>query len=102
MDKILLIFLFALLAGCSTDLKVEIECDGRWSGYIHDASYDGYGNQTIDPSGSGILVAVVQKESSGNGQLTVKIIDKGWIIKNRVVDEATTTASYGMVTVSSY
>ena len=66
-----------------------------WSGSIGDSTKQGCGSAVYQVEGDlGFVVAVVQKQDAEMLPLTVEI----WI-DNEMRDTATTTASYGLVTV---
>ena len=66
-----------------------------WSGSIGDSTKQGCGSAVYQVEGDlGFIVAVVQKQDAEMLPLTVEI----WI-DNEMRDTATTTASYGLVTV---
>lgn len=81
-------------------VQVHIICEGSWSGAIGDISsqstYDGSGEDTIDlKDAKGVVSAAIQKKSGDSSELKVEIIKDGKVIK-----EGSTTAEYGVVTVS--
>lgn len=81
--------------------QVRITTEGSWSGSvgsINSATYDGKGNKVIDVENveHDILTAVIQKSGGNSGELKVEILKDGNVIK-----EGSTTAAYGVVTVSS-
>jgi len=81
--------------------QVRITTSGSWSGSIgsiDQSTYDGAGDKTIDVKdvSGGILVAVIQKQGGDSSELKVEILKDGKVIK-----EGSTTAAYGVVTVSS-
>jgi len=82
----------------SATFTIQIESNTSWSGSIGaDASsrtIEGYGGETWEVTGT-IAVAVIQKQTDC-GYLTVSILQGG-----RVLDSQTTSAAYGVVTVSS-
>ena len=68
-----------------------------WSGQVGDSTQEGCGRRDLEiTSDLGVFVAVVQKKSDDSKALTVRITPSGGIPK-----EATTTASFGVVTVSA-
>ena len=82
-------------------VQVHIIADSEWSGSIGDAgsqsSYDGSGEDTIDlGDGGNIVSAVIQKKTADSSELKVEILKDG-----KVVKEGSTTAEYGVVTVST-
>lgn len=82
-------------------VQVHVTYDGSWSGSIGDVSsqstYSGTGEDTIDlPDAQSIVSAVVQKQSGDTSELKVEILKDGKVIK-----EGTTSAEYGVVTVST-
>jgi len=88
-----------LIAGCTSDYKVKIESNTSWSGSFGGTTIDGSNNQTIDIPDEDIVCVVVQKQTQ-NGFLTVKMVDEGNnIFAPEDVDQKTTTAAYGVVTV---
>lgn len=77
--------------------RVEITApDGaEWSGHVGDHSIDGSGSDTEEFSDMAITAAVVQKQDGGSWELHVALVgDDG-----EIVDEASTNAVYGIVTV---
>ena len=95
-----LMLLVVFSSGCTGNEKIEIKiiCSSGWSGSISDddgsKSVDGSGGETFEMAGGGIVVAVIQKKGA-SGTLTVQILEDG-----EVVETQTTTAEYGVVTVS--
>ena len=92
-----------LMAGTSTKEPTQAEVRVRagaatcWSGQIGDATRDGCGLATYPVSSDlGIIVAVVQKKADDPNPLTVEV----WI-NGEIADTATTSAAYGIVTVSA-
>jgi hypothetical protein len=92
-----------LLAGTvaptATTARVTVfaETSLCWSGSIGDATQEGCGRRDYDiTSDLGIFAAVVQKQSDDTKTLTVRITPTGGESK-----EATTTAAYGVVTVTA-
>jgi ribosomal protein L37E len=77
---------------------IVIESDTSWMGSIggdgSSKSISGYGSATYDVTGY-IVSAAIQKQTS-YGYLTVKIVRDG-----KILDSQTTTAPYGVVTVSA-
>ena len=96
--------------GCGKfNAVVSVEYTGPWSGAIgglgDSTSYDGIGNKTIEFGQVGYLCAVVQKMSNDNATMTVKIIQqkRGYLFspdEDVVVKSGSTSAQYGVVTVS--
>ena len=83
----------------ATTARVTVFADTSlcWSGSIGDATHEGCGRRDIDISNDlGIFVAVVQKQSDDSKALTVRITPTGGKAK-----ESTTTAAYGVVSVSA-
>jgi ribosomal protein L37E len=85
--------------GMSTaDFEIRIECDTSWAGSIgggtSQRSIEGSGSETWTVT-STMAVAVIQKQTDW-GTLTVRILKN-----SRVVAQQTTTAAYGVVTVSA-
>jgi hypothetical protein len=81
-------------SGCST-LQCKVVSNTSWSGPVGNSTKSGTGNASFDiSSGDG---AVIQKETT-SGTLTVKIVSDG-IFGESVIDEGTTTAAYGIVSV---
>ena len=78
---------------------IEIESDTSWMGSIggdgSSRSIDGHGSQTWKLTGYTVVSAVIQKTTE-YGYLTVRILKDG-----KIVDSQTTTAAYGVVTVSA-
>jgi hypothetical protein len=90
--RIIAVMALALLAGgCST--KFEVQSDTGWSGYVNDHSVAGTGSATYSAEIG--QAATFQKNSEG-GYLKARA--KGWYGDDRWV---TTTAPYGVVTVST-
>ena len=95
------IMLFCLIvpigvsAGSAT---IKISYNGDWSGSIGEddstRSVSGSGTKTYSETGS-IIVAVIQKQDDSTDTLRVEIIVDG-----KVVESESTTASYGVVSVS--
>lgn len=85
----------------ASGVQVKIIYEGSWSGNIATAgassSYDGTGDETIDVNASSfdIVSAVIQKTDSDSSELKVQIIKDG-----KVVKESSTSAEYGVVSVS--
>lgn len=80
---------------------VRIAFDGSWQGSITtdgtSKSIDGTGTANYTISGDPTVVAVnAQKQSDGDGELTVQILEDG-----EVVGEQSTTASYGVAQATS-
>jgi len=104
--KLLLIFLISVFfISCADDLRVDIESDTSWSGYFGNKTVDGSGNKSIDIPDDRPQCATAQKETE-LGFLTAKMIAERKGIAaifgdEKVEDEATTTAAYGLVTVCS-
>lgn len=95
-------FIVGLVAGSSVDEPTQAEVRVRagaetcWSGQIGDATREGCGLATYPVSSDlGIVVAVVQKKADDPNPLTVEV----WI-NGAIADTATTSAAYGIVTVS--
>lgn len=78
---------------------IEIESNTSWMGVIGGdgsmRSINGYGSQTWKLTGYRVVSAVIQKQTE-EGYLTVRILKDG-----KVVDKQTTTAPYGIVSVSA-
>jgi hypothetical protein len=78
--------------------SIKIESNTSWSGSIgadgSSRTIEGYGSETWKVTGT-IAVAVIQKQTE-YGYLTVSILRDG-----RVLDSQTTTAAYGVVSVSA-
>ena len=83
----------------SSGVEVQVSGSGSWSGSYGDTSgqqsVDGSGTQTFQMDNPDIVSAVFQKKSGGSGTLTVEIIENG-----NVVESKSTSAEYGVVTVS--
>ena len=88
-------FLGSLLGGT---VKIKVVYAGSWEGSIGDdagqRSVQGSGTQSFDMKG-GIVVAVIQKMDGGGGTLTVQILQG-----DNVVESQSTSATYGVVSVS--
>jgi hypothetical protein len=82
----------------SATFTVEIDCDTEWSGSIGglggSSTESGYGDARYTITTS-IVSAVIQKQTDW-GSLTVRILRN-----NKVVAQQSTTAAYGVVTVSA-
>lgn len=85
----------------ASGIQVKITYDGSWSGNVGTAgsisSYDGTGDKTIDVNGSSFdtVSAAIQKQDGSSSELKVQIIKDG-----KVVKESSTTAEYGVVTIT--
>ena len=97
------LYVIGQMVGTSTKEPTRAEVRVRtgpstcWSGQIDDATRDGCGAMTYPVSSDlGSIVAVVQKKSDDAEGLTVEV----WI-DGKLADTATTTAAYGLVTVSA-
>lgn len=82
-------------------VQVHIITDGSWSGSIGDiggqSTYDGSGEDTIDlGDADSIVSAAIQKQTGDSSELKVEILKDGKVIK-----DGSTTAEYGVVTVST-
>lgn len=82
-------------------VQVHIISDGSWSGSIGDlggqSTYDGSGEDTIDlGDAESVVSAAIQKQTGDSSELKVEIIKDGKVIK-----EGSTTAEYGVVSVST-
>ena len=90
------------MAGCGGDLVVEVESNTSWSGYFHNRSVDGSGDETVDVPEESIVCATVQKGTEG-GTLTVRMVrrDVGIFQTDNEEDSASTSAAYGVVSVCS-
>ena len=80
--------------------QVQVTYSGSWTGNYGDTSgsqsVDGKGTKTFTISGDpDIVSAVFQKSSDSSGTLTVNIIKDGQIVETK-----STSAAYGVVTVS--
>ena len=86
-----------VLNGTKTaQISVDASSNVCWSGSFEGATHDGCGTTSIQvDSDIAIFAAVVQKKSPGGGTLTISLIVDG-----KAIDTATTTAEYGVVTVS--
>lgn len=84
-----------------SSLQVKVIYSGSWDGAVgtidSSNSVSGSGTKVLNIDGSSwdICSAVIQKKDSGSGKLTVQIIKDGNVKK-----ESSTTASYGVVSVS--
>ena len=81
-------------------IEVRISYSGEWSGSVGgdgtSSSVDGSGDETIPIDGDPATVsASIQKQDDSNDELTVAIVEDG-----EVIVEESTTAEYGVVTVS--
>jgi len=88
-----------VIGGTKTaQISVDASSNVCWSGSFVDATHDGCGTTSIQvDSDIAIFAAVVQKKSPGSGTLTISLIVDG-----KVIDTATTTSEYGVVTVSGH
>ena len=82
-------------------VQIHIMSNGEWSGSIGDAgsqsSYDGSGEDTVDlGNAKSVVSAVIQKKTADSSELKVEILKDGKVLK-----EGSTTAEYGVVTVST-
>ena len=82
-------------------VQVHIISDGSWSGSIGDlggqSTYDGSDEDTIDlGDAESVVSAAIQKQTGDSSELKVEIIKDGKVIK-----EGSTTAEYGVVSVST-
>ena len=99
-SMILCIMLFCVIIPTSVSAgsaTIKISYDGDWSGSLGgdtSKSVDGSGTETHSATGS-VIVAVIQKDDDSSNRLKVEIIVNG-----NVVASETTTASYGVVSVS--
>jgi len=97
----LILILTILSSGCVEEHNVEVKVSysGSWSGCYGDTgsmtSVDGYGTKSYYLKNPDIVSAVFQKMDDGHGTLTVEIIDNG-----EVVERESTSATYGVVSVS--
>lgn len=101
-------FLFMGMAAAETQMvaasdqaNVIIDSNTKWSGSILDSSFDsatkaGYGDARIPIvcTSFGIYSLAIQKQTS-SGTLAVSVIQD-----NQTLDSKSTTAAYGMVTLS--
>lgn len=88
-------------SNAATGTQIQIDYSGSWSGSYSDESgtqsIDGTGSKTINASSSDITTtAVIQKSAGNSKKLTVNIIKDG-----NVVATKSTTAEYGVVTVTN-
>lgn len=81
------------------NVVVKVTSDDSWSGSIYDdsgsRSVEGTGNKEFDLGSNPGIVSVTFQKSGSSGSLTVEIIKNGEIVKSQ-----TTTAEYGVVSVS--
>jgi len=96
-----IVLLAMLSGGCiGRGAQVEIEYNGYWSGSVGSTSssksVEGYGDRTYTIEEGGIVSAVIQKQEDSSNTLTVTIYDDD----GNVVSRDSTSASYGVVTVS--
>lgn len=80
--------------------SVRVAYDGEWHGSVSTGgssrSIQGTGEQTVDVAGDPTVVsASVQKRDGGGRKLTVQVLRDGEVVK-----KASTTAEYGVVSVS--
>jgi flagellar basal body-associated protein FliL len=84
--------------GSTKSVSIEIKYSGPWTGSIGDSngqrSIQGTGSHSYDVK-SGIVTAVIQKSDNGTTPLTVNILEG-----DNIVETQTTTAEYGVVSVS--
>lgn len=95
---VLLIVLGGLFSSTDNTTTIVVESDGSFSGAIGgledgERSIEGSGNENFTVNDT-YASACIQKGIGNNGDLTVKIVRGG-----KVVDEQTTSAEYGVVTV---
>lgn len=82
-------------AGSAT-FKVQTSSSSCWSGYLGNATVEGCGSKVVEVDSSiGIFAGNVQKQSDDGIPLTLKLE-----IDGKVVDQATTSAAYGIASVS--
>lgn len=83
----------------SQNVILKVTSDGSWSGSIQDdtgqRSVDGSGNQEFDLGPNPGIVAATMQKQGASGSLTVELVKGGKTVKTQ-----TTTADYGVVTVS--
>jgi hypothetical protein len=84
----------------SGNVVVKIITNEEWSGSVgadsNTRSIDGTGNHQENMGSADIVSAVIQKETNSTGMLRVQILKDGQVIK-----EESTTAEYGVVSVSA-
>jgi len=103
--RITLTFIAAALtvAGCATDtlskqpgvVRVQAPAGKCWSGPVGDSTKEGCGSKSFTIKGENIIVAVVQKQTSGRWPLRLALV-----IDGKVKDSARTSATYGVAQVS--
>jgi hypothetical protein len=74
---------------------LTVRCSCAWQGSAGGSSYDGHGTKTIRFKDLAITAADAQKQDGGHEPLTLTLRDG-----SKVLDHATTTAAYGVATVS--
>ena len=83
----------------ASGIQVKVSYSGSWQGSYGDESgqqsVDGSGTKTFDMGSPNIVSAVFQKMNGGHGTLTVEIIEDGTVVESK-----STSAAYGVVTVS--
>lgn len=84
----------------STTFEVRVQYDGEWQGAISSGgssrSVQGSGPETFEIEGSpDVISANAQKKDDSSDELTIQILEDG-----EVVEETSTTASYGVAQVS--
>jgi hypothetical protein len=86
--------------GSSGNVVVKIITNEEWSGSVgadsNTRSIDGTGNHQENMGSPDIVSAVIQKETNSTGMLKVQIVKDGQVVK-----EESTTAEYGVVSVSA-
>lgn len=76
-------------------VKVSAPAGKHWSGAIGNSTVDGVGPKTIKFKDAAITAADAQKQTVGNWTLTLTLRDG-----NKTLDTGSTSAQYGVVTVS--
>lgn len=77
------------------DYALEVDCACSWSGAVGGSTYDGSGRRVIRFHDLAITAADVQKQDGGSEPLHLTLLDG-----TTVVDQAQTSAAYGIATVS--
>lgn len=83
----------------ASGIQVQVSYSGSWQGSYGDESgqqsVDGSGTKIFNMGSPNIVSAVFQKMDSGHGTLTVEIIENGMVVESK-----STSATYGVVSVS--
>jgi hypothetical protein len=77
-------------------VRVVAPAGASWSGAIGDSSVDGVGSRNVTIQEGWVTAATVQKSDGGAWALKLQLVNQG----GDVVDESSTSAAYGVATVS--